>query len=172
MAATKEILDRLKAQIAELMRIYGEHARDSSNLKTAMPAVETAIHSDALGPDDLALVFPLFQPWVVGESLEPPMVRSHNDALWETLQAHTTQADWEPQIVPALFKLHAPAGYILPWVQPTGAHDAYAIGDEVTHDNPNDGGNIWIYRSNIDANTTEPGRDGTFDRWWEPVQIH
>ncbi|MCA9326884.1 hypothetical protein KC976_04820, partial [Candidatus Saccharibacteria bacterium] len=56
------------------------------------------------------------------------------------------------------------------WVAPTGAHDAYSIGDEVIHDNPNDGGADWLYRSNIGANTTEPGRDGTFDRWWLPVE--
>ena len=29
---------------------------------------------------------------------------------------------------------------------------------------------IWIYESAIDANTTEPGRDGTFDRYWTPVE--
>lgn len=58
---------------------------------------------------------------------------------------------------------------IEPWVQPTGAHNAYAVGARVTHDNPNAGGAIWIYESKIPANTTEPGRDGTFDRWWQPI---
>ena len=63
-----------------------------------------------------------------------------------------------------------------PWKQPGtvnpegGVYPAYAIGDEVTHDNPNDGGAIWVYESTIDANTAEPGRDGTFDRWWTPVE--
>jgi hypothetical protein len=73
--------------------------------------------------------------------------------------------------VPALFTRVALEGEILPWVQPTGAQDAYAIDAEVSHDNPNDGGNIWLYRSKIPANTQEPGRDGTFDRWWEPVEL-
>lgn len=59
---------------------------------------------------------------------------------------------------------------VQPWVQPTGAHDAYAIGSRVTHDNPNAGGAIWVYESKIPANTTQPGRDGTFDRWWQPIQ--
>jgi len=36
------------------------------------------------------------------------------------------------------------------WVQPTGAHDAYAAGAEVLHD-----GDLW--RSTIDANVWEPG---------------
>jgi hypothetical protein len=59
---------------------------------------------------------------------------------------------------------------VQPWVQPIGVQDAYALGARVTHDNPNDGSVIWIYESNISANTTEPGRDGTLDRWWQPIQ--
>ncbi len=54
---------------------------------------------------------------------------------------------------------------VAPWEQ--GVYDE---GEEVTHDNPQDGGNIWLYRSKIDANTTEPGRDGEFDRYWEPIE--
>lgn len=58
-----------------------------------------------------------------------------------------------------------------PWVQPVGAVDAYAIGELVTHDNPNDSSNIWVYESAIDANVYEPGRDGTLDRWWTPISL-
>ena len=36
------------------------------------------------------------------------------------------------------------------WVQPTGAHDAYALGAKVTHNSKK-----WI--SDYDANTWEPG---------------
>jgi hypothetical protein len=36
------------------------------------------------------------------------------------------------------------------WVQPTGAHDAYSIGDQVTHD-----GSTWTSTHN--ANTWPPG---------------
>lgn len=31
--------------------------------------------------------------------------------------------------------------------------------------------NDWIFESKIDANTTEPGTDGAFHRWWEPVMV-
>jgi len=57
------------------------------------------------------------------------------------------------------------------WVQPVGAVDAYAVGELVQHDNPNDSSNSWVYESSIPANTTEPGRDSTFDRWWEPISL-
>ena len=43
------------------------------------------------------------------------------------------------------------------WTAPSGAHDAWNIGQWAEH-----GGLLW--RSKIDGNTTEPGSD---DRWWE-----
>ena len=48
---------------------------------------------------------------------------------------------------------------------PEDSGEAYQV-----HDNPNDSGNLWVYESTIPANTTEPGRDGTFDRYWTPVE--
>lgn len=36
------------------------------------------------------------------------------------------------------------------WIQPTGAHDAYSIGAEVTH-----GGKVWV--SDVGGNVWEPG---------------
>ena len=50
-----------------------------------------------------------------------------------------------------------------------GVYPAYAIDDLVVWDRPQDGGQDWVFRSTINANTTEPSRDSTFDRWWEPV---
>ena len=46
------------------------------------------------------------------------------------------------------------------WVQPTGAHDAYGVGDQVTHNGKH-------YISQIDGNTTVPGSD---ERWWNEPQ--
>ncbi len=45
------------------------------------------------------------------------------------------------------------------WVQPTGAHDAYNIGDKVAY-------NGKRYISQIVGNTTVPGSDA---RWWQEV---
>lgn len=51
-----------------------------------------------------------------------------------------------------------------PWVQPTGAHDAYALDDTVTRD-----GRLW--RSLIPANVTMPGNPGDPQayRWWQDM---
>ena len=97
-----------------------------------------------------------------------PVFRASEREVLGTLAANATQS-----VAFMRFGLPPSAGPIAPtvqpWVQPTGAFDAYPVGARVTHDNPNDGGAIWIYESKIPANTTEPGRDGTFDRWWQPI---
>ena len=89
--------------------------------------------------------------------------RTHDGKTWESLVDFNV---WTP---PVGWREVVTEGYPA-WIQPSSAADAYATGDLVTHDNPNDGGAIWVYESTIDANTAEPGRDGTLDRWWTPME--
>ena len=77
-------------------------------------------------------MFPSFKIGIavtVGEKL----YYAGNDKLYEVLQAHITQLDWTPDLVPALFKEIAPPGVIPNWKQPTGAHDSYQVGNKVKH---------------------------------------
>ena len=92
-----------------------------------------------------------FPPWRVGEAVDAGDVRSHNRNLYEVVQGHTTQGDWPPDIAVALFKrYYNPDNAPEPWRQPLGAHDAYRIGQRVTHN-----GSTW--ESTVDANSWEPG---------------
>lgn len=67
---------------------------------------------------------------------------------WEEVSDETTDPE-EPEPKP-----EEPEGPITEeypeWVQPTGAHDAYSIGDKVTHN-----GKQWV--STVDNNVWEPG---------------
>lgn len=74
----------------------------------------------------------------------------HEESRYECLQAHTAQEGWEPPNVPALWKKSSSGGGVQEWVQPTGAQDAYAKGDKVTHN-----GKTWT--SDVDSNVWEPG---------------
>jgi len=76
---------------------------------------------------------------------------------YRVIQAHTSQADWSPANTASLFTPLRTVTGSNPdaWVQPTGAQNAYAIGDRVTHDNLNDGGTIWIFESAIAANVPD-----------------
>lgn len=93
------------------------------------------------------------EPWEPGKVFKTnhPYPISYNGKLYDCIQGHTTQADWTPDIVPALFReILAPTGSGYPeWVQPTGAPDAYQIGDRVTFNDKN-------YESKINANVWSP----------------
>ena len=74
----------------------------------------------------------LFPVWVVGKAYAVGDRAQHNGTLYKCIQAHTSQADWMPSATPALWKTVSLDEYP-EWVQPTGAHDAYNIGDKVTY---------------------------------------
>lgn len=71
--------------------------------------------------------------------------------LYRVVQAHTSQADYIPSEVPALYTAigFTEDGHDI-WTQPLGAHDAYRTGDVVSHN-----GALW--RSTVDGNVWEPG---------------
>lgn len=93
----------------------------------------------------------LFEEWAVGISYPVGALRNYEGKLYKCVQAHTSQADWTPDVVPALWVLAAdPAEEWPEWSQPIGAHDAYAQGDKVTHQ-----GKHWV--SDCDGNVWEPG---------------
>ena len=101
-------------------------------------------------PADVALTVPeLFKKWTSGEAVKVNDVRQHSGVLYKVLQAHTTQANWTPEATPALWVIVQPDGFIPEWVQPTGMHDAYQIGDKVKF-------NGDTYESVIDNNNWSP----------------
>ncbi len=77
-------------------------------------------------------------------------VFSYYGELYEVVQPHTSQPDWIPSGLPALYKRFTPAGEIAPWVQPLGSQDAYHAGDRVSHN-----GAAW--ENTVEGNVWEPG---------------
>ena len=90
-----------------------------------------------------------FAAWAVGVSYKVGDRRRYGGRLYKCVQAHVSQAGWEPPSVPALWTPISQGG-VPEWVQPTGAHDAYQKGDHVMHV-----GREWV--STVNANTWEPG---------------
>ena len=74
----------------------------------------------------------LFPAWVIGKAYVVSDRAQYNGTLYKCIQAHTSQSDWMPSATPALWKTVSIDEYP-EWVQPTGAHDAYNIGDKVTY---------------------------------------
>jgi hypothetical protein len=116
-------------------------------------AIELLVQSAGL-PDEKALsVAALYEPWTADKAYAAGHIVRHgeDDALYCVLQSHTSQTGWMPGDTPALYKRigFTPGGCPL-WVQPLGSADAYAKGDEVSHN-----GQLW--ESDVDNNVWEPG---------------
>ena len=98
----------------------------------------------------------LYRPWevgkvyTVGEYLTFGVNSVGDPQLYKVVQSHTSQADWNPDITPALYDAIGldDSGYPV-WAQPTGAHDAYNKGDIVNY-------NGTLYQSLIDGNVYSP----------------
>lgn len=90
----------------------------------------------------------LFPAWVTGKAYAVNDRVQYSDTLYKCIQAHTSQADWIPPATPALWKTVSVDEYP-EWIQPTGAHDAYNIGDKVTY-------NGQRYVCTINANVYAP----------------
>ena len=110
------------------------------------PYIEKAATS--LTDEDALQAVELFPQWVVGNAYVVGERLQYNGVLYRVVQAHTSQADWTPDITPALFVVVS----LDEWpefVQPTGAHDAYNKGDKVTFEGKH-------YISLMDGNVYSP----------------
>ena len=105
-------------------------------------------------PDDVAFEQPKgsYDAWSgEDENYELNDIRVYGDELYRCITAHTSQADWTPGTAVSLWvRISDPAEEWPEWIQPLGAHDAYAQGAEVSHD-----GKHWT--SDINASVYEPG---------------
>lgn len=114
-------------------------------------------------PDAVLLAQPMamYDEWSA-ESVEYVSgdIRQYNGLLYRCVQAHTSQATWTPEAAPSLWtRIADPAQEWPEWIQPTGAHNAYAQGAKVSHN-----GKHWI--SDVGANVWEPGVYG----WTEQAE--
>ena len=114
--------------------------------KKMRPYIEKAATN--LNDGDALQAVGLFQQWVVEHNYVVGERLQYKNVLYRVVQAHTSQADWTPDITPAMFVVVS----LDEWpefVQPTGAHDAYNKGDKVTFNGKH-------YISLIDANVYSP----------------
>ena len=122
------------------------------------PMIEKAAVS--LDDADALDAVELFKSWYSGIAYLADERVQYNGKLYRCVQAHTSQADWEPDRTPALLTEVAKPGEIPVWKQPTGAQDAYMTGDKVHYPTADDP----VYVSTVDNNVWQPGVYG-----WEVV---
>ena len=103
----------------------------------------------SLTDEDALQAVELYPAWQTDTAYTVDERIRYNSTLYRCVQAHTSQADWTPDATPALWTVVSLDEWP-EWVQPTGAQDAYAKGDKVSHN-----GKHWT--SDVDANVWEPG---------------
>ena len=113
---------------------------------------------------EIATVYPAWETgraYAVGDIIQYGENSVGDPQLYKVVQAHTSQADWTPDITAALYDAFGldEGGYPV-WSQPTGAHDAYNTGDIVNY-------NGTLYQSLIDGNTWSPE---AYPAGWEAVE--
>ena len=124
----------ISLQYARLLRALIEKAAASLTDEDALSGVE------------------LYAEWKPGVDYSAGDRRRDGNVLYKCVQPHTSQSDWRPSLTPALWVVVSLDEWP-EWVQPTGAHDAYAKGDKVSHNEKH-----WV--SDMDANVFEPGVAG------------
>ena len=113
---------------------------------------------------EVATVFPVYE---VGKAYKAEEMFTYgvNDVgdpqLYRVVSDHTSQADWIPSSTPALYTPIGltDEGYAV-WSKPTGAHDAYDIGDVVDY-------NGTLYKSVINGNVYSPDE---YPAGWEKYE--
>lgn len=107
----------------------------------------------SLSDEDAIGCVELFPAWAADVAYTADERIRYQNKLYRCVQAHTSQSDWTPDATPALWTEVAKPGEIPVWRQPTGAQDAYMIGDKVHY--PDADGPVYV--STVDNNVWEPG---------------
>ncbi|MCA1799841.1 MAG: hypothetical protein LC650_00920 [Actinobacteria bacterium] len=109
---------RLKSRTLVVLRSFGDETERQQNKPSSFTTLvdgesryswqkggEVQMVED-LEDDVLQIVSRLFSPWEPGILVYPGELYQWNGGVVEVIQEHTTQADWTPDKVPALFKDH------------------------------------------------------------------
>ena len=152
------VLEAVKADYSKVDQIGRPPILSTTELeaaKAALPYHADVIEAEVTSTDPAQIINNLIEvrkrpDWYAGKAVAVGEVYFYGGNLYTVIQAHTTQSDWTPPVTPALWKrfYEVEAGP-QPWVQPTGAHDAYNIGDRVTFEGR-------LYESKINANVWSP----------------
>ena len=121
----------------------GKWTQAAQRVREAMDVAGARL-DDAAALDAMA-IYPAWEAdtaYAIGQRVR------YGDKLYKCVQAHASQGDWMPSATPALW-VRVSIEEWPEWVQPTGAHDAYAKGDKVTYKGKR-------YMSLIDGNVHSP----------------
>ena len=150
--AIEELEERVKAQ---------EEASDN--------LIKTFILSKDLNEEQKENIANQYNDWEVEVNYKAGDKVKNKDKIYEVIQSHKSQRDWQPDSTPSLYKEYlnlsiknedgTETEVVADFKQPTGGHDAYKKGDKVRF-------NGKVYVSKIDNNAYSPA---DYAQGWEEV---
>ena len=143
-----ELDERKQRELDMLDSQFDQQAAKRLLRKVAEPILADEANLTEQVIEDVKMLYPVWRS--IGIAYEIDNKVRYNDELYKVIQAHTSQADWTPDIAVSLYVKITPPGLIAEWVQPTHAENAYQIGDKVTWNSK-----TWVCA--VDNNTWEPG---------------
>ena len=156
----------LEREHEETLRVH-EEKRVEAQKKLLDMVVGQYLLSKDLTDEHKQKFTSLYPLWEPDQELSVGDKVVYEGNVYEVIQEHTSQSDWLPNLVPALYKIFYQrvaedeggdeVDVIPVWVQPLGAHDAYNAWDLVYYD-----GKVWESKS--DGNVWIPGVHG-----WEEI---
>ena len=90
----------------EVVEVIEYPTAEQSAAAVARLVAAEKVRAGVLSDVEVEAVSGLYDEWEPGLSVTVGDVYRWDGTLVEVLQGHTTQADWEPSAVPALFKVH------------------------------------------------------------------
>jgi hypothetical protein len=145
-----ELIDGVPTEVWTV-RPWTQEELDAKNaaIYGSPQAITNAILREYSSGQDPASAPPWVQPTGAHDAYLPGALVAHDDTTWRN--DLTILNSWEPGTLNGgWFDLAPPSGEPEPWVQPTGSHDSYNVGDLVTHN-----GSTWV--SDVAGNVWEPG---------------
>lgn len=158
-------LDEARANQEKLANENANVKEQNKELKETNEALKIAVNK-IFSKEEAQAHIGTYQEYQVDHFYAQGEIFRYQDKLYITTQAHTSQADWLPGAVPALYTPIEIVGEtntgedIKEFVQPTGAHDAYKKGDKVRFEGR-------IYESLVDGNAYSPSGSPTS---WKEVK--
>ena len=134
----------------EVVEVIEYPLPEESLIAAARLVVLPKIAADELKDEAAEAFAGLFPDWEPGIAVNVGEVYRWDGTLVEVIQAHTTQADWTPIVVPALFKIHRTPD-MTEWV----AGISVNVGEQLTYQ----GATYQV----VQAHTTQVG--------WEPPNV-
>lgn len=125
-------------------------------------ATQSLIRVDELSDEQLETMVNLYSSYEVGVFYKEHEIFKYKGKLYKVVegQSHTSEENWIPSELPALYTPLLPESVIGNWTRPLGGHDAYKEGEHVIYKG-------LVYKSTMEGNVWNPEELPTA---WELVE--